>query len=88
MDSDAVQYEIKILLQALTATGLKKDQIFVGDINTLYKSGNTTVDVKIDTYSSVRRGSPWKRICCLSNDYLTHLHVLLFGFIANVLLFA
>uniref|UniRef100_A0A2P2LD19 Mitochondrial outer membrane protein porin 4 n=1 Tax=Rhizophora mucronata TaxID=61149 RepID=A0A2P2LD19_RHIMU len=53
MDSDAVQYEIKILLQALTATGLKKDQIFVGDINTLYKSGNTTVDVKIDTYSSM-----------------------------------
>ncbi|XP_054821022.1 mitochondrial outer membrane protein porin 6 [Prosopis cineraria] len=37
----------------LIATGFKKDQIFVGDINTLYKSGNTTVDVKIDTYSSV-----------------------------------
>ncbi|PQQ01686.1 mitochondrial outer membrane protein porin 4 [Prunus yedoensis var. nudiflora] len=29
----------------LTANGLKRDQIFVGDINTLYKSGNTTVDV-------------------------------------------
>ncbi|XP_028773736.1 mitochondrial outer membrane protein porin 6 [Neltuma alba] len=37
----------------LTATGFKKDQIFVGDINTLYKSGNTNFDVKIDTYSSV-----------------------------------
>ncbi|XVF70028.1 hypothetical protein PTKIN_Ptkin11bG0128400 [Pterospermum kingtungense] len=37
----------------LTATGLKKDQIFVGDINTAYKSGNTTVDVKVDTYSNV-----------------------------------
>lgn len=37
----------------LTATGLKRDQIFIGDINTLYKSGNTTVDVKIDTYSNV-----------------------------------
>lgn len=37
----------------LTANGLKKDQIFVGDINTLYKSGNTTVDVKVDTYSNV-----------------------------------
>ncbi|CAJ1941874.1 unnamed protein product [Sphenostylis stenocarpa] len=37
----------------LIATGLKKDQIFVGDISTLYKSGNTTVDVKVDTYSNV-----------------------------------
>ncbi|KAF7806623.1 mitochondrial outer membrane protein porin 6 [Senna tora] len=37
----------------LIATGFKKDQIFVGDINTLYKSGNTAVDVKIDTYSNV-----------------------------------
>ncbi|KAL6292643.1 hypothetical protein ACE6H2_000785 [Prunus campanulata] len=37
----------------LTANGLKRDQIFVGDINTLYKSGNTTVDVKVDTYSNV-----------------------------------
>jgi len=37
----------------LTATGLKKDQVFVGDLNTLYKSTNTTVDVKVDTYSNV-----------------------------------
>lgn len=37
----------------LTATGLKKDHIFVGDISTQYKSGNTTVDVKVDTYSNV-----------------------------------
>nr|AFK40966.1 unknown [Lotus japonicus] len=37
----------------LIATGLKKDQIFIGDINTLYKSGNLTVDVKVDTYSNV-----------------------------------
>ncbi|KAK2966052.1 hypothetical protein RJ640_029984 [Escallonia rubra] len=37
----------------LTATGLKRDQIFVGDISTVYKSGSTTVDVKIDTYSNV-----------------------------------
>uniref|UniRef100_A0A5B7BM84 Voltage-dependent anion-selective channel protein n=1 Tax=Davidia involucrata TaxID=16924 RepID=A0A5B7BM84_DAVIN len=37
----------------LTATGLKKGQIFVGDISTQYKSGNTTVDVKVDTYSNV-----------------------------------
>ena len=32
------------LWQGLTATGLTRDQIFVGDINTLYKSGKTTVD--------------------------------------------
>nr|XP_004507845.1 mitochondrial outer membrane protein porin 6 isoform X1 [Cicer arietinum]XP_012573451.1 mitochondrial outer membrane protein porin 6 isoform X1 [Cicer arietinum] len=37
----------------LTATGLKKDQFFSGDINTLYKSGNVIVDVKVDTYSNV-----------------------------------
>ncbi|CAL0330358.1 unnamed protein product [Lupinus luteus] len=37
----------------LIATGSKKDQFFVGDINTLYMSGNTTVDVKVDTYSNV-----------------------------------
>ena len=48
-------FEILIsILQGLIATGLKKDQIFVGDISTLYKSGNTTVDVKVDTYSNVR----------------------------------
>nr|POF06396.1 mitochondrial outer membrane protein porin 4 [Quercus suber] len=39
--------------KGLIATGLKRDQIFVGDINTLYKSGKTTVDVKVDTYSNV-----------------------------------
>ncbi|XP_059637283.1 mitochondrial outer membrane protein porin 4 [Cornus florida] len=37
----------------LTATGLKRDQIFVGDISTQYKSGNATVDLKVDTYSNV-----------------------------------
>ncbi|XP_051148906.1 mitochondrial outer membrane protein porin 6-like [Andrographis paniculata] len=36
-----------------TATGVKKDEIFIGDISTQYKSGKTTVDVKVDTYSSV-----------------------------------
>lgn len=41
------------VLQGLTATGLKKDQHFFGDINTVYKSGNTTVDMKVDTYSNV-----------------------------------
>ncbi|KAL7093149.1 hypothetical protein ACP275_11G025000 [Erythranthe tilingii] len=38
---------------ALTATGIKKDQIFVGDLSTQYRSGKTTVDVKVDTYSKV-----------------------------------
>ncbi|KAG5225800.1 mitochondrial outer membrane protein [Salix suchowensis] len=36
-----------------TATGLKKDKFFFGDISTLYKSENTVVDVKVDTYSIV-----------------------------------
>ncbi|XP_071698080.1 mitochondrial outer membrane protein porin 4-like isoform X2 [Rutidosis leptorrhynchoides] len=35
------------------ATGLKKDQIFLGDICAQYKSGRTIVDVKVDTYSNV-----------------------------------
>lgn len=37
----------------ITATGLKKDKIFVGDISTQYRCGRTTVDVKVDTYSNV-----------------------------------
>ncbi|KAL2928929.1 Mitochondrial outer membrane protein porin 4 [Bienertia sinuspersici] len=37
----------------LTATGIKMGQIFVGDISNQYRSGNTTVDVKVDTYSNV-----------------------------------
>lgn len=41
------------MVQGLSATGLKKDEIFIGDINSVYKSGNTTVDVKVDTYSNV-----------------------------------
>ncbi|KAK4431954.1 Mitochondrial outer membrane protein porin 6 [Sesamum alatum] len=37
----------------LTATGIKKDQIFVGDISTQYRSGKAIVDVKVDTYSNI-----------------------------------
>ncbi|KAL3532824.1 hypothetical protein ACH5RR_006345 [Cinchona calisaya] len=37
----------------ITATGIKRDQIFVGDISTQYKTERTTVDVKVDTYSNV-----------------------------------
>lgn len=37
----------------ITATGLKKDKIFIGDISTQYRCGRTTVDVKVDTYSNV-----------------------------------
>ncbi|KAM0938925.1 putative Porin domain superfamily, eukaryotic porin/Tom40 [Dioscorea sansibarensis] len=37
----------------LTATGVKMDEIFIGDISTQYKSGKTTVDVKVDTNSNV-----------------------------------
>ena len=49
-----VYSELLILLkQGLTATGVKKDHIFIGDVNTQYKSGNTTVNLKVDTYSNV-----------------------------------
>lgn len=44
---------LNYMVQGLLATGLKKDEIFIGDINSVYKSGNTTVDVKVDTYSNV-----------------------------------
>ncbi|PKU65270.1 mitochondrial outer membrane protein porin 6 [Dendrobium catenatum] len=37
----------------ITATGVKLDDLFVGDISTQYKSGKTTVDVKVDTNSNV-----------------------------------
>ncbi|KAI4344401.1 hypothetical protein L6164_011633 [Bauhinia variegata] len=37
----------------LIATGLKKGEIFVGDVSTNYKSGRTVVDVKVDTNCNV-----------------------------------
>lgn len=37
----------------LTATGVKIDELFIGDIKTQHKSGRTTVDVKIDSDSKV-----------------------------------
>ncbi|KAH9610390.1 hypothetical protein KSS87_000007 [Heliosperma pusillum] len=37
----------------LIATGVSKDQLFIGDISTQYRSGNTTVDLKVNTYSNV-----------------------------------
>ncbi|KAF6138457.1 hypothetical protein GIB67_022491 [Kingdonia uniflora] len=37
----------------LIATGVKRDRLFVGDISTQYKSGSTTVDVKVDIHSNV-----------------------------------
>ncbi|KAL5209622.1 hypothetical protein ABZP36_005245 [Zizania latifolia] len=37
----------------LTATGVKIDELFIGDIQTQHKSGKTTVDVKIDSDSKV-----------------------------------
>ncbi|MCD7448780.1 hypothetical protein HAX54_045994 [Datura stramonium] len=39
----------------ITATGVKKDQIFVGDISTQYNLGSTVVDIKVDTYSNVEQ---------------------------------
>ncbi|CAI9098518.1 OLC1v1035183C1 [Oldenlandia corymbosa var. corymbosa] len=53
-------YDQKILLSipsssglGITASGVKRDDVFVGDISTQHKSGNTTVDLKVDTYSNV-----------------------------------
>lgn len=37
----------------VTATGVKLDEVFIGDISTQYKSDKTTVDVKVDTNSNV-----------------------------------
>ena len=37
------------------ATGVTMEGIFMGDISTPYKSGNTTVDVKFDSCSYVIR---------------------------------
>ncbi|PKA55000.1 Mitochondrial outer membrane protein porin 6 [Apostasia shenzhenica] len=37
----------------LTATGVKLDDMFIGDISTKYRSGKTIVDVKVDTHSNV-----------------------------------
>ncbi|KAL9684059.1 hypothetical protein QQ045_021490 [Rhodiola kirilowii] len=37
----------------LTATGLKRDHVFFGDISVVHKCGNTSVDVKFDSDSNV-----------------------------------
>uniref|UniRef100_A0A0C9S6F9 TSA: Wollemia nobilis Ref_Wollemi_Transcript_15001_1301 transcribed RNA sequence n=1 Tax=Wollemia nobilis TaxID=56998 RepID=A0A0C9S6F9_9CONI len=36
-----------------TSTGLKKGELFSGDLNTQYKYQNATVDVKVDTSSTI-----------------------------------
>lgn len=41
--------------QEFVATGLQKDDLFLGDISTQYKGQNTIVDVKIDSHSSVSK---------------------------------
>ena len=51
--SNFVISDFNFVWQGLTATGVKRDHIFIGDISTQYKSGNTTVDVKFDSYSNV-----------------------------------
>lgn len=40
-------------MQGLTATGVKVNEVFIGDISTQYKSGKTVVDVKVDSNSNV-----------------------------------
>ena len=40
---------------------------FFGDVSTLYKSGNTTVDLKLDTYSNVSTKVivlPYTKVAC------------------------
>lgn len=43
-----------LLSQGLTATGLKRDHVFFGDISAVHKCGNISVDLKIDSNSNVR----------------------------------
>ncbi|KAH9305057.1 hypothetical protein KI387_009461 [Taxus chinensis] len=38
---------------AFTSTGIKKGELFAGDLKTEYKYQNATVDVKVDTNSSI-----------------------------------
>ncbi|XP_052182597.1 mitochondrial outer membrane protein porin 4 [Diospyros lotus] len=37
----------------IAANGVKRDEVFIGDISTQYKSGNAIVDVKVDSYSII-----------------------------------
>ena len=42
-------------------------KFFFGDVSTLYKSGNTTVDLKLDTYSNVSTKVivlPYTKVAC------------------------
>lgn len=41
------------LWQVVTASGVKIKQVFVGDISSKYQNGRTTVDVKVDSDSTV-----------------------------------
>ncbi|EPS70241.1 hypothetical protein M569_04517 [Genlisea aurea] len=36
----------------ITATAVKKEHIFFGDLSTQYRAGKTAIDVKVDTYSN------------------------------------
>lgn len=56
----------KMIWQRFATTGVKKDNLFTGDLSTLYKSGNTTVNVKIDTSSKVRKEILYQVKCSLS----------------------
>ncbi|KAL5701013.1 hypothetical protein ACHQM5_026396 [Ranunculus cassubicifolius] len=46
----------------VTATGATRDQIFLGDISTHYKSKNAVVDVKVDSRSNVSTRLTTKKI--------------------------
>ncbi|MCI25484.1 outer plastidial membrane protein porin-like, partial [Trifolium medium] len=38
---------------AITSTGTKKGELFLGDVNTQLKNKNITADVKVDTNSNI-----------------------------------
>ena len=52
---------------SLVAVVRRMIKSFFGDVGTLYKSGNTTVDLKLDTYSNVSTkviALPYTKVAC------------------------
>jgi len=45
--------DLYLLLQAITASGTRKSELFVADVNTQLKNKNITTDIKVDTDSNV-----------------------------------
>ena len=45
--------DLYLLLQAITASGTRKSELFLADVNTQLKNKNITTDIKVDTDSNV-----------------------------------